>query len=72
MILLFDFFFLNLNISIVLKSSFDINFDHISRFWEIIQKTLIFYLIVGIEVKWHNHQNHVAPDLSYAYRPQNT
>ena len=31
-----------------------------------------FLLLVGIGVKWQYLQNHVAPDLFYAYRPQNT
>ena len=29
-------------------------------------------IIVGIGVKWKCLQNHVAPDLFYAYRPEKT
>ena len=29
-------------------------------------------VVLGIGVKWHNLQNHVAPHLFHVYRPQNT
>ena len=31
-----------------------------------------FLLVLGIGVKWKYLQNHVAPDLFYAYSPQKT
>ena len=33
---------------------------------------LIIQITLGIGVKWQYLQNHVAPVLFYAYRPQNT